>query len=200
MASFFLLASTPGADLRPVAERLRTLGIAIALVDDSRPDEGDPATELFEFQGHLLALACQRTAMQELITRQREAAAIAAGDVADDDDEFGPEGRDDRYEGLTSALRDRVPAWGWNRIESFDPDRFIDEANLARPLLKAAAAGAARWGWGDARSTLLLDFWHDRLPDGRYVLVYDTPWDAIANLCGGAGAPLADHPEEALQI
>lgn len=181
MTAYFLLASTPGVDLRPVADGLGRLGVTIALATEIPTSEPatDPIKSLFEFQGELLAAACDRVA------------ALQSAETADE-------------EPVVSTVRDRLPEWGWNKRESFDGDRFQDSDNRGRLRLKGAreaSVGLERpWGWGDARSTLLLDFWRSRLPEGRYVLIYDTPWEAIAALCKGDGAPLENLPMEAVQV
>lgn len=93
------------------------------------------------------------------------------------------------------------PDWGWT--EAIDPsgvdghllDPFVEEANAlvaSRHTHGATGTAAVRpghecWGWKDPRTTVLLDFWNDRLPDARYVFVYRPPWD-VADSMGRIGA------------
>lgn len=38
------------------------------------------------------------------------------------------------------------------------------------------------WGWKDPRTCLFLDFWHDLLPEGRYLFVYRHPVEVALSL------------------
>jgi hypothetical protein len=51
----------------------------------------------------------------------------------------------------------------------------------ARQLLDQRA-GRPLWGWKDPRTSLFLNFWHELLPDARYVFVYRHPLDVLLSL------------------
>lgn len=47
---------------------------------------------------------------------------------------------------------------------------------------------APQWGWADARSTWLLDFWKEMDPQVRFILVYATPEHTVAHLLHAHGS------------
>jgi len=57
----------------------------------------------------------------------------------------------------------------------------VAEAEAARELLRERQA-KPRWGFKDPRATLLLDFWADRLPEARFLLLYRHPVEVILSL------------------
>ena len=91
--------------------------------------------------------------------------------------------------------------WGWTE----DIDRSGVDASRLEPFVEEAEALVARrqapcWGFKDPRTTVLLDFWDERLPDARYVFVYRSPWD-VADSMQRLGAPqFLEHPEFAFRI
>lgn len=92
------------------------------------------------------------------------------------------------------------PDWGWTEDERFDTTQLALFAAQAQHLLAARSNGAARWGWHDPRSALLLDFWAEQLPGARFVLVYRHPW-AVVDAIQRLGAPIIiEHPEYAWAI
>ncbi|MDY7054710.1 glycosyltransferase [Limnospira fusiformis] len=38
------------------------------------------------------------------------------------------------------------------------------------------------WGWKDPRTTLLLDFWAELIPEAKFIFVYRTPWEVVDSL------------------
>jgi len=55
------------------------------------------------------------------------------------------------------------------------------EMAAARELLRERQA-KPRWGFKDPRTTLFLDFWADRLPEARFLLLYRHPVEVILSL------------------
>jgi len=76
--------------------------------------------------------------------------------------------------------------WGWTETATPDPRTFEAFDAEAAALIADRRAGAALrgtpWGWKDPRTTLLLDFWHRRLPDAKFVLVYRFPWEVADSM------------------
>lgn len=112
------------------------------------------------------------------------------------------------------ATRPGHPDWGW--VEDVDDagldagllDPFIAEADalVARQRARGAAVDptgrtmTGGWGWKDPRTTVLLDFWHARVPDARYVFVYRAPWDVADSMQRLGAAQFLRDPEFAYRI
>ena len=56
------------------------------------------------------------------------------------------------------------------------------------------------WGWKDPRTTLLLDFWAERIPHAKFLLVFRRPWDVIDSLFRRGDAAIRDNPQLALEL
>lgn len=90
--------------------------------------------------------------------------------------------------------------WGWTVSERLDRDRFIEFSDRAQPLIDRRLALNTPWGWKDPRTSLMLDFWHRRLSDAKFVFVYRNPWD-VADSITRLNAPIFnEHPDWALRI
>ena len=74
------------------------------------------------------------------------------------------------------------PDWGWTENESLDPDSFNRYRQEAVDLLSKRSVIATPWGWKDPRTSLLLDFWDELLPDARYIFLYRYPWDVADSM------------------
>jgi hypothetical protein len=87
---------------------------------------------------------------------------------------------------------------GWTlqeRIEVEEP--FID---LAEQVVEQCAVSRL-WGWKDPRTTLFLDFWSQRLPQAKFLLVYRSPWEVVDSLYRrGTDRVLLEQPELALKM
>jgi hypothetical protein len=63
---------------------------------------------------------------------------------------------------------------------------FIFEATSAEreeaKRLVSEREGLPLWGWKDPRSSLFLDFWHEILPDARFLFVYRHPLEVLLSL------------------
>src|ERR1700688_3803344 len=80
---------------------------------------------------------------------------------------------------------------------SFAPTATEEEA--ARALLRERLA-KPRWGFKDPRATLFLDFWADRLPEARFLLLYRHPVEVILSLLRrGMDLETMAHPASALR-
>lgn len=67
--------------------------------------------------------------------------------------------------------------WGWTETEDFDRDILSNYIPQALELIKNRNDKNLPWGWKDPRTSLLLDFWRELLPEAKYLLVYRFPWD-----------------------
>jgi len=77
------------------------------------------------------------------------------------------------------ALQTRGQTLFVTREFSFAPTPA--ETQRARDLI-AARESQSLWGWKDPRTSLFLDFWHERLPNAHFLLVYRHPLDVLVSL------------------
>ncbi|HBK23566.1 MAG TPA: glycosyl transferase family 1 [Planktothrix sp. UBA10369] len=75
------------------------------------------------------------------------------------------------------------------------------QIETAKKLIEINQDPSSTWGWKDPRTTLFLDFWHQLLPQAKFIFVYRSPWEVIDSLYRRAtDATLLDHPEIAIQM
>ncbi len=91
------------------------------------------------------------------------------------------------------------PDWGWTTDEALQREAFGDFRDRARYLL-IERAGRQRWGWKDPRSTLVLDFWHDLVPEAKHVFIFREPWDVADSLHRLGDFPPFNDPSASLRI
>ena len=72
-------------------------------------------------------------------------------------------------------------------------------AEAARLVDSRRARGTA-WGWKDPRAALLLDFWHEVIPEARFLFVFRPPWDVADSLYRRGDAAFAANPPLALDV
>lgn len=104
---------------------------------------------------------------------------------------------------LTAATRPDEPGihdWGWTVSEFLDTERFTSYTGQARELIRAREESQPAWGWKDPRTTVMLDFWHELLPDARYLLVYRAPWDVVESMMRVGGDYFPAWPDHSLRI
>jgi|SanBayMetagenome_1026888.scaffolds.fasta_scaffold08031_1 predicted O-linked N-acetylglucosamine transferase (SPINDLY family) len=86
---------------------------------------------------------------------------------------------------LASCCRPHEPGfpdWGWTASEWLNQHKIQTHLTVAKQLIQARKPQSLIWGWKDPRTTLLLDFWHQILPQSYYILVYRYPWDVTDSL------------------
>jgi GT2 family glycosyltransferase len=91
------------------------------------------------------------------------------------------------------------PDWGWTESERLDRGRFAEHREAALALI-AAQDRNRLWGWKDPRTTLLLDFWDELLPEARYLLLYRFPWEVADSMQRLGAAVFLAHPDYAYRI
>lgn len=92
------------------------------------------------------------------------------------------------------------PDWGWTESESLDRSKFEKYREAAQELIASRGDRSGVWGWKDPRTSLLLDFWHQLLPDARFILVYRYPWDVADSIVRINGGIFSERPDFALKI
>ena len=68
---------------------------------------------------------------------------------------------------LASCCRPHEPGfpdWGWTASEWLNQHKIQTHLTVAKQLIQARKPQSLIWGWKDPRTTLLLDFWHQILP------------------------------------
>lgn len=90
--------------------------------------------------------------------------------------------------------------WGWTESEFLDTSKFKRYTQQAQELLRSRQGQSRLWGWKDPRTTLLLDFWHDLLPDAGYIFVYRFPWDVADSVLRIAHPNFLNRPDFALKV
>jgi Sulfotransferase family len=91
------------------------------------------------------------------------------------------------------------PDWGWTESEQLNKQNFANYKEKAQELIATRTSSQAIWGWKDPRTTLMLDFWHDLLPEAQYVLVYRFPWDVADSILRLNQPIFIQHPDYALR-
>lgn len=93
--------------------------------------------------------------------------------------------------------------WGWTEdLEGggIDTARLQQFEVEAEALVARRRARATVWGWKDPRTSVLLDFWDQRVDNARYVLVYREPWDVADSIQRLGADVFLRHPEFAYRI
>jgi predicted O-methyltransferase YrrM len=89
--------------------------------------------------------------------------------------------------------------WGWTESEQLNRANFANYREPAQALIATRANSQTLWGWKDPRTSLMLDFWHDLLPQARYLLVYRFPWDVADSILRLHEPIFQAHPDYAIR-
>ncbi|MFB2936404.1 glycosyltransferase [Aerosakkonemataceae cyanobacterium BLCC-F154] len=89
--------------------------------------------------------------------------------------------------------------WGWTTSEFLDYSNFSEYIEPAKELIKSRKEQLGIWGWKDPRTTLMLDFWHQLLPEVKYIFVYRYPWDVLNSIVRPNSLVFAERPDYALK-
>ncbi|MBD1938821.1 sulfotransferase [Microcoleus sp. FACHB-68] len=90
--------------------------------------------------------------------------------------------------------------WGWTESEWLDRDNFHNYIEPAKELIASRHQKSAFWGWKDPRTSLMLDFWEQLLPEARFLLVYRLPWDVADSILRLNSGIFTEHPEYPLKV
>ncbi|MFB2833547.1 glycosyltransferase [Floridanema evergladense] len=90
--------------------------------------------------------------------------------------------------------------WGWTTSEFIDYSKFSKYTEPAKELIKSRQEHYEIWGWKDPRTTLMLDFWHQLLPEVKYLFVYRYPWDVLNSIVRPNSLVFNERPDYALQV
>ena len=86
---------------------------------------------------------------------------------------------------------------GWTREKNIEvKEEYIKKAKE----IIALNARFQQWGWKDPRTTLFLEFWHQLLPDAKFLFIYRSPWDVVDSLYRRGDDIFQKQPELALQV
>jgi hypothetical protein len=88
--------------------------------------------------------------------------------------------------------------WGWPENEPLDRSRLGEFAGQAAALVARRSLSSAVWGWKDPRTSLLLDFWNDLIPEARYLFVYRSPWEVMHSVARLGGTFFEARPDRGL--
>ncbi len=88
--------------------------------------------------------------------------------------------------------------WGWTESEILDRRLWSSYIPEAKKLIAGRQGGI--WGWKDPRTSLLLEFWHQLLPNARYILVYRSPWDVADSILRQNRGVFPLRPEYTLRV
>jgi glycosyltransferase involved in cell wall biosynthesis len=90
--------------------------------------------------------------------------------------------------------------WGWTESQRLDFSHLPGFRSRAEALVRSHQGTALPWGWKDPRTTILLDFWDEILPDARYLFIYRAPWEVAASIAALRSSPFREHPDFAPRI
>ncbi len=91
------------------------------------------------------------------------------------------------------------PDWGWTESEQLNRAQFADYRPGAQALIEARSQQAIAWGWKDPRTSLMLDFWHELIPNARYLFVYRLPWDVADSILRIHSPVFSQRPDYSLR-
>jgi hypothetical protein len=77
------------------------------------------------------------------------------------------------------------------------PAALADEAG---GLVDERRRAGIAWGWKDPRTTLFLDFWLERVPEARFLLLVRRPWEVVDSLYRRGDEPFRLHPAFAIDV
>ncbi|MBE7386045.1 MAG: sulfotransferase [Leptolyngbya sp. SIO1E4] len=70
----------------------------------------------------------------------------------------------------------------------------------AKSLLGERSQKPTLWGWKDPRTVLFLDFWHELIPNAKFVFVYRVPWEVVDSLFKRGDPAFINNPKLAVQV
>ena len=92
------------------------------------------------------------------------------------------------------------PDWGWTESEQLDKQKLNTNKEPAQQLVKSRSQQSGLWGWKDPRTSLMLDFWNQIIPNACYLFVYRYPWDVADSILRLNIPFFSEHPESCLKV
>lgn len=92
------------------------------------------------------------------------------------------------------------PDWGWTESEQLDKQKLNTNQESAQQLVKSRSHQSGLWGWKDPRTSLMLDFWNQIIPNARYLFVYRYPWDVADSILRLNIPFFSERPESCLKV
>ncbi|PSB14452.1 hypothetical protein C7B69_19075 [filamentous cyanobacterium Phorm 46] len=92
------------------------------------------------------------------------------------------------------------PDWGWTESEQLDKQKLNTNQETAQQLVKSRSHQSGFWGWKDPRTSLMLDFWNQIIPNARYLFVYRYPWDVADSILRLNIPFFSERPESCLKV
>jgi len=102
---------------------------------------------------------------------------------------------------ITEGGKDGWPDWGYTEDLVLNLDllpSFKQQANDMILSKKNQKDGI--WGWKDPRSTLLLDFWNDLIPEAKHLIIYRNPWEVARSVFKLGAEVFHENPDYPYQI
>jgi glycosyltransferase involved in cell wall biosynthesis len=84
--------------------------------------------------------------------------------------------------------------WGWTESQRLDFSRLASFRPRAEALVRRRQAATRPWGWTDPRTTVLLGFWDEILPNARYIFLYREVWEVASSIAALHRPPFLDFP------
>lgn len=92
------------------------------------------------------------------------------------------------------------PDWGWTESEQLNRQKLNTNIEPAKQLVKSRSHQSGLWGWKDPRTSLMLDFWNQIIPNARYLFVYRYPWDVTDSILRLNIPFFSANPETCLKV
>ncbi len=92
------------------------------------------------------------------------------------------------------------PDWGWTESEKLDSQKLNNYKEPGKQLVKSRSNHSELWGWKDPRTSLMLDFWNEIIPNACYLFVYRYPWDVTDSILRLNLPFFSQNPESCLKI
>jgi len=156
-----------------------------------------------------LIIAGMHRSGTSMIAKYLNTAGLKLGDSLLSANEHNPHGYFEDTEFVTlhgKILKDACkdgfkgwPDWGYTEDLKFDKSAIEKYRVEAKKLISKKSA-ASIWGWKDPRSTLLLDFWLDLLPNAKVLGIYRNPWEVKQSMVNLNSEVFSENPNYAYEI
>lgn len=78
---------------------------------------------------------------------------------------------------------------------------FVVNSSYKQEALNIIKSNQAElWGWKDPRTTLFLDYWHELVPDAKFIFLYRSPLEVFISLIRREDQYFLFNPEKFLEV